>query len=504
MTFGPASLKQKMILQDTTTDVILIGGGAGGGKSTICLTKNLDGVEDPYFICTVLRRTQPELKRPGGLVSESKSIYPHFSGIYKTQAMKWVFPSGAEISFAAIGSDDDLGGWQGSQLVRVMIDEAGEEWTQHQVLFLLSRMRSSKSKIHPQLIMTANPNRHSFLKSWVDFCLDDEGVPKEGTENKIRWFVVENNEPKWADSPEELYSLYGSGKIMALGLSPEEMAKHPPEKLFIPKSFRFIPTNVYDNPYLLPPKNMSYLANLLAQPRVNQLRFLKGSWIAQAEGSGFWKSSWIEIVDKVPDEPGMTRVRGYDLAGTEKSEVNPDPDYTAGTLLCRSRNGTYYIEHAERYRKRTGDVIDRIISTAKYDGTSRVTVAIPKDPGQAGKAFYSHLVRVLSENGIITRPDPSVSTAGKVARFLPFASLCQAGNVKMVRGEWNDDFISELEAFDGGRKGHDDFVDSVATAFNTMAKNMHLPSFSFPNMGKANNVPAVNPNVSRGELRKIF
>ena len=57
-----------------------------------------------------------------------------------------------------------------------------------------------------------------------------------------------------------------------------------PKLLFIPKSFRFIPTNVFDNPYLLPPKNNSYLANLLAQPRVNQLKYLHGSWTAKAEG----------------------------------------------------------------------------------------------------------------------------------------------------------------------------------------------------------------------------
>lgn len=275
--FGPASAKQKLVLTDNKTDVILVGGGAGGGKSTICLTKNLDGINDQNFIAVVLRRSQPELKRPGGLVKESESIYPHFGGRYGLQSMTWKFPSGAQISFGAIGGDHDLGGWQGSQLTRCLIDEAGEEWSQHQVLFITSRLRS-KSKIHPQLIMTANPNKSSFLFEWVKYCLDADGVPKLGTENIIRWFTVINNEAKWADSAEECYKLYGEpeGKIMGLGLSDEEIAKIPPSMLFIPKSFRFIPTGVYDNPYLLPPRNTSYLANLLSQPRVNQLRFLHG------------------------------------------------------------------------------------------------------------------------------------------------------------------------------------------------------------------------------------
>ena len=90
-----------------------------GGKSRICLTKNLDGIYDPLFRCVILRRYIPELMKSGSLVDESKGIYPDFTKIpFKSQARKWVFPRGAEISFSAISCDDDLGSWQGSQLTR--------------------------------------------------------------------------------------------------------------------------------------------------------------------------------------------------------------------------------------------------------------------------------------------------------------------------------------------------------------------------------------------------
>ena len=52
------------------------------------------------------------------------------------------------------------------------------------IILLLSRMRTAGSNIHPQLVMTANPDRNSFLYEWVKFCLDENGVPKEGTEKK--------------------------------------------------------------------------------------------------------------------------------------------------------------------------------------------------------------------------------------------------------------------------------------------------------------------------------
>ena len=125
LVFAPCSEPQRIVLTDNTTDVILVGGGAGGGKSRICLVKNLDGIHDPEFRCVILRRYEPELKRQGGLIDESKKIYSHFTKVpYKTQAKLWEFPTktsnsgGATIGFSAISCDDDLGSWQGSQLTR--------------------------------------------------------------------------------------------------------------------------------------------------------------------------------------------------------------------------------------------------------------------------------------------------------------------------------------------------------------------------------------------------
>lgn len=244
----------------------------------VCLMKQLDAIQDPLFRCTIFRRTAPELKRQGGLIDSSKSVYSHFGAIYKSQAQEWLFPSGAQVKFAAIQSDDDLGGWQGSQLTRVLIDEVADGWTENQVLFLLSRMRTAGSNIHPQLIMTANPDKNSFLYNWVKFCLDENGVPKEGTEKNKRWFVVIESVVYWEDDPEILFEKYGKerGMVYARGMSDAEIRKHHPSLLFMPKSFVFYPCNVFSNPHLLPPKNNTYLANLLAQPRVNQLKYLHG------------------------------------------------------------------------------------------------------------------------------------------------------------------------------------------------------------------------------------
>lgn len=497
--YGPVSEKQRIILADTTTDVILLGGGAGGGKSAVCLLKNLDGIKDRSFRCVILRRYEPELKKQGGLIDTSKEIYSDFTKIpYKTQAKLWEFPSGATIGFSAISCDDDLGSWQGSQLTRIMVDEAADKWTEKQVLFLQSRLRTVGSKIHPQLILTCNPDINSFLKNWVDYSLDpDTGVPVEGTEHRIRWFCVEDNVAKWADSPEECYELYGKekGLIYAHGMTEAQMnalSKEDRLRLFMPKSFRFIPTNVFDNPYLLPPKNTSYLASLLAQPYVNQLKFLHGSWTAREQGSMFFDRSWVEIVEQPPAQ--ARRVRAWDFASEAKTKTN-NPDWTAGVKISRDKLGTYYIEDVVRVQTTTDKVLRLVAETAHADGVDDCTVVIPVDPAAAGKTAAFFYRNVLAENGVATKTAPVVSGKAKLTRFLPFCSVAEAGAVKVVRGDWNDDFFKELEAFSSDLKiqkmQKDDQVDAVSDGFTALAKNIDMPLFSIPSLTQASPVPSI-------------
>lgn len=499
ITFGPCSEKQRIILQDTTTDVILMGGGAGGGKSRVCLTKNLDGIKDPSFRCVIFRRYEPELKRPGGLVDESKLVYSAFTKEpYKTQAKLWEFPSGATISFSAISCDDDLGSWQGSQLTRVCVDECGDKWTEKQVLFLQSRMRTAGSTIHPQLLLTANPDINSFLATWVQYCLDpDTGVPKEGTENIIRWFCVEDNQAKWADSPEECYELYGKpkGQIYAHGMTEAQLnalSNDDKKILFMPKSFRFVPTNVFDNPYLLPPKNNSYLASLLSQPYVNQLKFLHGSWTAREEGSSYFNRTWTPIVDAPPAI--ATRVRAWDFASEEKTKTN-NPDWTAGVKMSRDKFGIYYIEDVIRFQATTDKVLKTVAQTAHADGVADCSVVIPLDPAAAGKTAAFFYRTVLAENGVPVKMAPTTAGKGKLTRFLPFCSMAEAGAVRVIRADWNSSFFQELESFSSDLKlqkvQKDDMLDACADAFTSLAKQVTIPTFSLPTFSAPSPVPTI-------------
>jgi predicted phage terminase large subunit-like protein len=61
-------------------------------------------------------------------------------------------------------------------------------------------------------------------------------------------------------------------------------------------------------------------------------------------------------------------------------------------------------------------------------------------------------------------------TGQKDVRAMPFAAQCEAGNVRLVLGQWNREYIDELCAFPNG--SHDDQVDASSGAFNKLTLGM--------------------------------
>ena len=92
--------------------------------------------------------------------------------------------------------------------------------------------------------------------------------------------------------------------------------------------------------------------------------------------------------------------------------------------------------------------------------------SIPQDPGQAGKAQRAYLAGKLA--GAIVRFSPE--TGSKELRAEPFAAQAQAGNVSLVRGNWNDAFLDEVESFPSGRLK--DRVDGASRAFAEMVQSV--------------------------------
>ena len=161
----------------------------------------------------------------------------------------------------------------------------------------------------------------------------------------------------------------------------------------------------------------------------------------------------------VLDEPPACRrvVRAWDLAATAAGGAARDPDWTAGVKLGRTEAGGVVVLDIQRLRAGPAEVAQVIVQTAKLDGGS-VPVGLPQDPGQAGKQQVAWLSGLLSGFRVVAGPE----TGSKLTRATPAAAAVAAGQMAVLRGNWNRAFLDELRDFPGGRK--DDQVDALARA----------------------------------------
>jgi predicted phage terminase large subunit-like protein len=173
----------------------------------------------------------------------------------------------------------------------------------------------------------------------------------------------------------------------------------------------------------------------------------------------------ITVAQPIP-ETGTT-VRAWDLAATCITGRN-DPDWTVGIKFSRDDTGRYHVLDVARIRGTPHQVEALILSTARSDG-SKVIVAIPEDPGQAGKSQMSYLTKQLAGFHVIATRE----TGSKATRAMPLASQVEAGNISIVRADWNRILLDEMRDFPWGKK--DDQVDALVRAFTTLTTRGRSP-----------------------------
>ena len=175
-----------------------------------------------------------------------------------------------------------------------------------------------------------------------------------------------------------------------------------------------------------------------------------------AEG-GMFKREWFSRrIDAAPAD--SRRVRYWDKAGTAGGGA-----FTAGVLMLE-KDGLYYVADVVRGQWGAGDREAVIKSTAQEDSAlGRVETWVEQEPGSGGKESAEATIKNLA--GHIVRADRV--TGSKEVRAEPFAAQAEAGNVLLVRGDWNRPFVDELTVFPSGR--YRDQVDAASGAFNKLA-----------------------------------
>lgn len=172
-------------------------------------------------------------------------------------------------------------------------------------------------------------------------------------------------------------------------------------------------------------------------------------------GGGLFKQEWF--ADKFVDAAPLVarRTRGWDTAGTEGAG-----DWTCGVRIAEA-NGIFYVEDVQRQQLGPNGVDALIRVTAETDGRG-CCQREEKEGGSAGAAVIAARTKTLAGFDYA-----GVEISGsKVTRCKPFRAQCEAGNVRIVRGAWNAEYVNELCRFPTA--AHDDQVDASSCAFNAV------------------------------------
>lgn len=317
-------------------------------------------------------------------------------------------------------------------------------FSEKQFFYMLSRNRSTCG-VKPYVRATCNPDADSWVAKFIAWWIDPEtGYPIKERSGVKRYFTRVDDTVIWGDTA-------------------EECAEKSGVDISLCKSVTFIASSIHDNKALLE-ADPSYLASLNALSLVERERLLNGNWKIKPAAGLYFPRSGIRIVNTIPDKL-VTTVRAWDLAATEITASNKDPDRTCGTLWGRMRNGQYIILNGMRVAKNAANVRDLIVSTAKQDktiyGTSKIF--IPQDPGQAGKDQSRSYSKILTGYSFMSNP----VTGNKITRAEPMAAQWQNGNIYMLEGEWNKSYLDEMDGFPDLL--HDDYVDSSSDGFRIVS-----------------------------------
>lgn len=164
------------------------------------------------------------------------------------------------------------------------------------------------------------------------------------------------------------------------------------------------------------------------------------------------------FVDAVPEHAEW--VRSWDKAATAGGGA-----FSCGIKIARA-DGLYYFVDVKRGQWSVGQRNGIMKQMAQLDVQQHglpLTIIFEKEGGSGGVESAEFTIKDLAGYSVYAVP----ATGSKEVRAQPLAAQAEAGNIRIVRGPWNEAFIDELCAFPFGK--FKDQVDAASHGFNWLA-----------------------------------
>ena len=316
--FYVAQSKQ-LHFHQATADEVLYGGAAGGGKSySIIWDAVAKALSHKDLRIVILRRTYPELEK--SIIFEFLGHVPNQLFDYNKQNKRATFKStNSVIEFDHCQFEQDIYKFQSTQYDYVYIDEL-THWNEFMYKYILSRLRTTKLDIKPQVKCASNPGGvgHEFVRTRFI----NDAIPFEVT----------------------------------LRTDPETGSTY---------TTQFIPAKVYDNEYLM---KTDYVRGLMRLPADDRKALLEGDWDS-FKGQFFkeW-SREFHVVNPFEIPKNWKKFRAMDWGYRNPSAI---------LWFAISPVGIVYVYKEIYATEKTDDELARMIKDHSKDEDIAYTVADP-------------------------------------------------------------------------------------------------------------------------------
>lgn len=379
----------------------LFGGAAGGGKSDALLMAALQYFDVPGYAAIIFRTNRQALALPGGLIPRSHAWLKGTDARWSDRDKTWYSAEGASLTFAYLQSEADKYNYASSSYQTICFEELTEFKREGDYRFMFSRLRRELNKgdlSRVPLRMRSTTNPIGPGYAWV----------KE----------------RFVDSPTTRERI-------------------------------FLPSTIDDNPSLDAEEYDKSLAELSP---IIRAKLRHGDWSAIEKGE-YFDRELIKVA--APPREFKKRVMFWDLAGTEVSAKNNDPDYTCGIDLAEDAEGRFWILGVELFRENPATVQARVRRAAELRGTD-LYYRMFRDPAQAGKDQALNYTKLMRGYDFAAVP-----ISGNVMTLVDGIAAQAGGRNLYIAPSIGPDvreMFDQLEGFPYAN--HDDAPAALAGAFN--------------------------------------
>lgn len=178
-------------------------------------------------------------------------------------------------------------------------------------------------------------------------------------------------------------------------------------------------------------------------------------------GGAMFKTDLLNFDSHPPQKWKRGPVRYWDKA----ISLNKKAAWTVGTKMALDFDDRVWILDVVRGRWNSGDRETRLLSTAKHD-SKMVRIGMEQEPAASGQESVENSIKRLAMAGYRAVADKV--TGDKIARADTLSVQVNLGNVVLVLGPWNKDFIEEMRYFPNSR--FKDQIDSASGAYAMIEK----------------------------------